>query len=74
MKVISKGNPNQTVKCSHCKSKLSYSKEDVKSKVICRGPCDYGGDCAGVEELYQDYIICPVCGEEIVIQYWTDYR
>ena len=72
MEVISKRNP--TIKCPHCKSKLAYSKEDVKSKIISRGPCDYGGDMAGIEESYEDYIICPICGEEIVIQYWKDYR
>lgn len=60
--------------CSSCKSKLSYEKEDVKTKLLSRGPCDYGGDCAGVEENYVDYIICPVCGEQISIGYHTNYR
>ena len=61
-------------KCDNCKSKLSYTKEDVKTRLLTRGPCDYGGDACGTEETWIDYIVCPVCGEEIIIRFREEYR
>lgn len=72
IKIIEKNKLECT--CGSCKSKLSYEKEDVKTRLLSRGPCDYGGDCSGIEETYVDYIICPICGEEISLRFHSDYR
>ena len=64
---------NKPIICDCCKAKISFDAEDIKTKLIIRGPCDYGGDGAGTEEHWKRYVTCPKCNNEITINYFTNY-
>ena len=53
IKIVRKGRESSTKECEECQSLIEY---------------DYG-DCLNKEDLFSvsNYIICPVCGEEIVV-------
>ena len=62
MKIIEKG--NKTVKCTRCGCVMEYDLNDIKrrSTVVKRS------EFFGLSELWRiEYINCPQCGKEIVI-------
>lgn len=54
------------IACKNCDSMLIFEKEDIKED---RFISDSFSDCYG-----RNYIVCPKCNKEIIIQSWYGLR
>lgn len=62
MKIIEKG--NKTVKCKRCGCVMEYDLNDIKRKNVIVKISEF----LNLSELWRvEYINCPQCGKEIVI-------
>lgn len=52
---------NLRTTCNHCRSRLSYTFQDI----LTRHGTDIGGGPDGCE-----YIICPECKNEVILKSW----
>lgn len=60
MRVIKVGKklPEKIIVCKHCESELAYDNRDIKTYYA--------------EWYHEHYIICPVCGNQIVLEHISE--